>query len=381
VAVAAAAAGLLAPHVAVAGTPGGGFVRPALPPGDGSLIGALQVDAGTTWAFGMTFTPYGRGSAVTPLLLTGDGTGRWSQAPLAPFGGHGRINAAAAHGAGDGWVVGDEDDSLGGIYTQHWNGSAWSLVTAPLPDGARGGGLLSVSEPAPHDVWGAGWSEITDSVIPDPNGGPTRIVSHFEALVEHWNGSAWQRIPVPQAADFTPQTVVARGPGDVWVAGYSAEDNPEIQHFDGRRWTPQALPATGVFGEVAQLGQSPDGTLWAVGRTGLDDSDRGHALVLRRTAGTWRQVAAPPALHRFTGLAVTPGGITAVGDTIADGSPALYRLTGPAWRQVPLPQPSDGSYWYVLGLAAGPAGLTLAGGTQTSETTESVPLVLTGSGG
>jgi hypothetical protein len=367
---------------------GSGLAVAQLPPGDGSLLGSLQPDPHTAWAFGMRFTPQGgKGVSLTPLLLADDdrdGEG-WHEVPLAPFTGTSRINAAAAAPAGsaataDAWLVGDRDASLGGVLTEHWDGSSWQLVTAPLPDDARDGGLLSVSEVSPHDVWAAGWADITDSTTTEPGGGAP-VQSRSEALIEHWDGRTWQQIAVPGAADFQPSTVLARGPHDVWAAGYAGDDQPVVEHWDGHAWSQATLPVSGLYGEIDQIAVDGSGTLWAVGRTLLTPDDRGHALVLRRSSGgAWQQVAAPATAGALSGLAVTPGGITVVGDTAADDATAVAsRLTGTHWTALPLPAPSADAYQYLVGVSASPAGLTLAGGTQLADDQEPQPLVITGS--
>lgn len=363
---------------------GSSFTADALPPGNGSLLGSTRPDGHTTWAFGMGFGAPGQGPAITPLLLSRDDRtpGSWRQVPLAPFAGNSRVNAAAAAPAGDGdvrdaWLVGDHDASLGGVLTEHWDGTAWHLVAAPLPGEAADGGLLSVSQDSPQDVWAAGWYEV-DTQVPLPGGG-TVTDTRFEGLVEHWDGRTWRQVPLADPAAFDPNTVLARGPHDVWAGGYTDQDQPELRHFDGRTWTTAPLPSTGLYGEVNQLAAAPDGTVWAAGRTLLDEDDRGHALVLRAAPGApWRQVPVPKSSGRLTALAVTPRGVTVVGSTAPDDdTSAVLRLTGTRWRDLVLPEPSDAAT-YLVGLSAGAGTITLAGGRVPSGAQDSVPLVLTG---
>ncbi|SFE22699.1 hypothetical protein SAMN05216251_102169 [Actinacidiphila alni] len=366
------------------GTPAA--ARPALTPaklpaGNGTLLGALQPDTHTSWAYGMNFESDGEDDRITPLLLakdSRDGRG-WHKVKLAPFDGSSRINGAAAAPAGakgvrDAWVVGDSDDSIGGVYTEHWDGKAWHMVTAPLPKAADYGGLLSVSEVSPLDVWAAGWADIVDSTTQDPDGS-TQVESHFEALVEHWDGKAWRRVAVPHAAAFTPNTILALPGGKVWAGGYSDTDQPVVRAYDGHRWTVSALPKAGLYGEVYALGAAPDGTLWAAGRTLLDEEDRGHSLVLRRSGGVWRQVAVPATGGKLTGLAVTPGGVTVAGVTAGDEGPLVMRLTGKTWKDLGVPAED-----YVEGLAYSAArGLVVAGGSVPPDANDPVPVVLIGS--
>ena len=341
----------------------GSGVHPVpLPPGGGTLLGGVSAGPHTTWAYGVRVTPEpgGKGEVDSPLLLSRDDGHGWQEVRLPAIDGASRINSASVVGGDpdDGWVVGDQVASLGGVLTEHWDGAAWRIVTAPLPDAARGGGLLSVSARAADDVWATGWAEITDSETPTPGKpGGTTVVSHFEALVEHWDGASWRQVAVPGAADVSTAGVVALGAHDVWIGGYSGGDQPLVLHWNGHGWTSAALPSTGLYGEVNQLGTDGAGHLWATGRTLLTPDDRGHALVLRRTGGRWRQVDVPADAGRLYGFAATPGGITAVGDTSA------LRWEGGHWASLPLPAaPGGASFWLDAAVATGPRPLPLLGG-------------------
>lgn len=340
---------------------GAGFAPVPLPPAGGTLLGGVSVGPHTTWAYGVRITqvPDSKARTTTPLLFSDDGHG-WREVALPAFDGDSRITAAAVvqGDPGDGWIVGDDVDSLGGVLTEHWDGSSWRIVTAPLPGAARGGGLLSVSARASNDVWGVGWAEITDSETPTPGKpGGTTVVSHFEALVEHWDGTAWHQMAVPDAADVNLSSVTVLGPRDVWLGGYTGDDQPLMLHYNGHRWESSALPATGLYGEVYQVGTDGDGALWATGRALLTPDDRGHALVLRRVDGAWRQVPVPADNGRLYGFTATPGGVTAVGDT------TVLRWAAGHWTSLPLPSVPDGADFWLDAVLASHGALTVFGGT------------------
>lgn len=366
--------------------PGPGLVAASLPPGDGSLLGTVQAARHTTRAFGMRQQLVGgKGVRQIPLLLSvddRDGRG-WREVPLPALSGSSRLNAAATvpnrHGSvRDGWLVGDDVAALGGVLTEHWDRGAWRVLAAPLPDKASGGGLLSVSALAPDDVWASGWAQVTDSERPDPDKpGGTIVVDHFEALVEHWDGGAWRRIALPDPVGYVVNSVVALGPDDVWTAGYASDDHPALRHFDGHAWNTAPLPATGLYGEINQLAADASGTVWAAGRTLLDENDRGHALVLRLRGGQWRTVAVPAAVGQLSALAVTPGGVTVVGTTAAQDDACALRLTGDRWRPLPLPT-TGAAYRFLTGVSVGPNRLTLAGGSGSDTAMFPQPMVLTG---
>jgi hypothetical protein len=347
---------------------GSGLTVPALPSGQGSLFGAVHPDAHTTWAFGFSFGPDAAGATgiAGPLLLADDDRDSkgWHTVPLAPSTTHSRINAMAVAPAGtsnpDAWLVGDATNAQDGILTEHWDGTAWKQISVPLPAGASSGGLLSVSERSPDDVWAAGWAEVDKGDEATQRG-----------LVEHWNGRTWKKVAIPQPGKFLTNSVVALGPDDVWAVGtggnYKAgdptSDQPMAEHWNGTAWTAATLPSTGGRnGELTTIVVDGSGTLWAGGRNVLDDKDSGHALLLRDTGGTWQQVAVPDSTSSLTSLAPTPGGVTVVSNLVTDiDTPVVLRLNGDQWRSVDLPQPPNGSAYSLIGVSATTAGPTLVG--------------------
>src|SRR5262249_53254233 len=69
------------------------------------------------------------------------------------------LRAAAAAGAGDVWAVGYTHNLSGSDspLAEHWNGSAWSLVSVPDPEGGAGYTTLNgVAAVASNDVWAVG---------------------------------------------------------------------------------------------------------------------------------------------------------------------------------------------------------------------------------
>ena len=92
------------------------------------------------------------------------------------------------------WIVGgylDSANERNETFSDHWNGSAWSLVTMPLVTGSSN--LLtyqfnSIVANSPTDVWAVGGSG--DNAL-EQGGSPSTT------LIEHWNGSAWSIVPSP----------------------------------------------------------------------------------------------------------------------------------------------------------------------------------------
>lgn len=319
-----------------------------IPGDDGVLSGSVKVDSHTTWAAGFRLVPQGTDTRFVPVVYTHDDRRgpAWKELPTLP-GIEGRVNAVAATSPGNAWLVGDTDHEGGPVMTQHWNGRSWELRPAPMQDNAISGGLLGISALAPNDVWAAGWTQVLDQRIPDPDGGPTTIVDHSEGLVQHWDGRAWTRVALPQPyASWGLNAVSASGPNDVWAvgSGYGDDDAPVVLHFDGHTWT--ALPTPpygGLYGEFNDVVANGPRDVWAVGRTLLDDKDRGHALVMHWDGAAWTRFDTPAEGGPLTGVAKTPGGIVAVGQTHDRESGFGLRVSGTRVSSLGIPPTSGGT--------------------------------------
>ena len=113
-------------------------------------------------------------------------------------------------------------------YAVHWNGAAWTIskVTSS-PDT-----VLDAAVFGSKNVWTFG-----TAVVSLPDYGP--------AVVRHWNGRTWQKVSVPVG---TPVTVDGVAPDDIWALGVSKatvdslHQNTIAMHWDGRSWSSPRLP-------------------------------------------------------------------------------------------------------------------------------------------
>jgi hypothetical protein len=353
----------------------------ALPVTDTNLVSAAQPDAQTTWAAGFHITQVGKAGVLTPVLLTrkaGDPQG-WVSTPTAalPDGTSARFNAVTATPDGSGWVVGDDTAQTGGIVTERWDGASWTLVTAPEPDTTylHSAGLLGVSGMASNDTWAVGWNEYMDSAGRD----------RLEGLAEHWDGHVWTIMQLPRVPQgFGLDAVTETSPGDVWAAGYTADDDqPLLMHFDGHHWTKLTTPKyEGLAGELYGLAANGPDDVWAVGRTVLTDDDQGHALLEHWDGNTWQQVSAPKGAGRLSAVTVSSQGVIAVGRTTTANYPGpgadgyAIRLTGGTWQPLPLP---SGTLFDPQGVVASPQGdITAVGNISDPSQLEPQPMILTG---
>lgn len=376
-----AAAALMAAGVltgTASATPGGPLTVQPVPAGAGRLYDVERIDAHTVFAGGQTqHLVGGKALSTAPLLLRKDdrdGKG-WQAMPLPPQPDGAPANevndiAAVPGTAGEAWAVGLQSSSgqcampgqapCGPVLADHWDGTSWQAEPVPMPANSEFGGLSQAAASGPDDVWAVGWAQILDSATPNPaKPGGWIVEDHMEALLVHWDGHAWSRVAVPDQQAYLPTSVAVHG-RDVYTAGWGGDDVPVVQHWNGRAWTAERLPATGLAGEIYGLGVDADGTPWAVGRAVLAEDDPGHALVLRKVGGVWRKVRVPLAAGPLDGFAFTPGGITAEGSAVGARDGYAIRLDAAGWHQVALPA-TDG-LTSLAGVGYDPRhGLTLVG--------------------
>ncbi|KOT95382.1 MULTISPECIES: hypothetical protein [Streptomyces] len=349
--------------------------------GDAALTGVTRVDGDTTWAYGVGVGEEGRTRPRTPLLLTrDDGERSWRRLPMPAFADRsGQIGQISAVSQDDAWMVGQYEESRGAFLTQHWDGTEWRVVDAPAPEGKRfaGAGLLDVSARASDDVWAVGWLIVVDSEVPTPGkpGGTTQE-THAEAVVEHWDGEAWHLVPVPDAASLWTYSVTALAEDDVWVSGYTSEDRPAMLHYDGVSWSRVPVPYDGVNGELVDLEARGADDVWAAGRKLADDEDPGHALLAHWDGRSWRQVRTPAGAGRVNDLTLAPAGVVVAGER-PDGTPYVMRLRHGRWSELSVPSGGTDSGRYLTGVAWTPGGVTAVGYEEAGGSLPT-PVLLTG---
>ena len=112
--------------------------------------------------------------------------------------------------------------AFGATVIEHFNGTAWSVVSSPSP-GLGEDGLTGVTAQAPNNVWAVGF--YAEDVNTDR---PTKT------LIEHWDGPVGRLSPVP-TSDPTPCTnhlwgITTVSANDVWAFGdyYPADGSGQI---------------------------------------------------------------------------------------------------------------------------------------------------------
>ncbi len=197
--------------------------------------------------------------AIHPLVLHWDGTS-WTQVPAPDAdSNNNQLESVTAVAADDVWAVGFRDTET--FYTfgpliEHWDGTAWSVVSSPSALGSEGV-LSSVSGTSGSNVWAVG--NVTPDAYP------------AESLIEHWDGTRWRLVPHSLRPRYSGLLgVSALSADDAWaVGGYTDIDGPTglvlTEHWDGSRWTVVDAPSPGSDATLYAVDAISEHDIWAVG--------------------------------------------------------------------------------------------------------------------
>ncbi len=226
-------------------------------PGAAFLNGVAAVSAQDVWVVGMEPSTVSSGSQI--LIEHWNGT-QWSVVP-APIPGqtNSGLNSVVAQTAKSIWAAG-YFNGLGynpQPLIERWDGSAWRVVSSPLPANATAGSFSALGAiPGSSQLWAVG--SVRYGAAPATGG-----IGYFQPLIERWNGSAWQAsagLTRPSGAlAGALKGIVALSATDAWAVGnYTASDHTIrtlIVHWDGTTWKVASSPdAWGELSGVAAVG-------------------------------------------------------------------------------------------------------------------------------
>lgn len=206
------------------------------------------------WGVGLSQTP--TGSDVEALTMHWDGTA-WTIFPIEPVPSGGIFYSVAASSPTDVWAVGYQDDPGPGLFqplVEHWDGTSWSVVSVPKPPPPSNFSILEgVTAVSSDDAWAVGLYSYV----------------RWQALLYHWDGEAWTRVPHRLQAMNALYGVDAVSANDVWAVGEHdpnfTDYYPMSLHWDGIRWT--VVPGTnpGLHAKFFDVAAISSLDLWAVG--------------------------------------------------------------------------------------------------------------------
>ena len=297
---------------AVVASSGWTVVPSVNPAGDDTLFAVAATSTKDAWAVGSS----NQGSTAPQTLVEHWNGTSWSVIP-SPNPGSSSFNklmGVTALSSSNAWAVGYYQNNSGSVSTlvEHWNGSVWSVVASPNPAGFIASQLFAVSAFSANNIWAAGTSQTSNnvmqtltehwngtawSVIPSVNPGASfnslkGIVtvsatsawavgsynnqqSIPQTLAEHWNGTAWSVVSSPDpGSSVNGLFAVTRVPGSshLWAVGdYANGGNgePLTEQWNGTHWS--VVPSPTIQANASSL----DGvtaisatSIWAVGQAG-----------------------------------------------------------------------------------------------------------------
>lgn len=191
------------------------------------LLGVSAVSGNNVWAVGWAQDP-NVPSYKRTLIQHFDGN-LWSivASPNSQNDVSSQLHSVSAGSANDVWAVGSSHN--GGAPTrtliQHWDGTQWTIVSSPSPDGQINE-LHGVAALSADDVWAVGYRGGTSNETP------------LETLILHWDGTSWRQVISPNIAGGANQLsgIAAMSANDIWAVG-SAGGAPLVMHWDGNAWS------------------------------------------------------------------------------------------------------------------------------------------------
>ena len=214
------------------------------------LFATAVVSANDVWAVGTYNSPTNRRT----LAEHWNGS-TWSiVATPNPISGPSLLTGVAAISSNNVWAVGyyeyDTTNGLFRAFSEHWNGTSWSLVATPAVGANNFTFLFGVTAVSTNDVWAVGSYLDVDN---------TDFV-----LFEHWDGANWNVVQAGSVGGWLSQLYMAStfSSSDVWAVGSTegtqgAPFTSLAMHWNGSSWstisTPDILSDTNEITSVTAL--------------------------------------------------------------------------------------------------------------------------------
>jgi hypothetical protein len=274
---------------------------------DDVMLGSSCPNASECFATGVTISDIsGNNSTFAPIVERWNGSS-WTidPAPLPDGEGGGIFDVSCVSGE-DCWGVGtaiDESSGNGnpsGTLVEHWDGSAWAIVSSPNPTGADVAGALlqSVSCSSSTSCMAVGYaSDNTGAALSD--------------LIEEWNGSSWSILPGAQTGQAFDQLsrVDCVSQANCWAVGNAgpAQQEPNflpifpaaagnqglIEHWDGSSWSmvPSAVESSPAGGYLYGIDCTSTSDCWASGSI-TDATGQASGIMMEHWDGNaWSDVS------------------------------------------------------------------------------------------
>jgi hypothetical protein len=215
-----------------------------------------------------------------------------------------------------------------------WDGSGWSPVAIPDPDGDNSAELTSIACAMPTSCIAVG--DVGDD-----------FDHSRRSLVEQWDGTTWSATVGSDPNPVTLTGVACATATTCFAVGFDA-DHPVLDWWNGATLSTLTVANAPVAGAFSGIACPAADNCFAVGDR-LDAGD--ESLVARWSGSSWSVMPSPnpagPGAHQL--LSVSCGSIFdcfAVGGANDDAA------------SLPLAEHWDGTQWSIMSLAARPPGST-----------------------
>jgi hypothetical protein len=307
------------------------------------LLGVDAVSNNDVWAVGWAQDPNGPLYVKQTLIEHFNGS-VWTIVP-SPNKSNDTLSilySVSATSANDVWAVGSSQDGKLPSRTliQHWDGTAWSIVSSPNPD-SQFNELRGVAAISANDAWAVGYR------------GGTKNETPIETFILHWDGVTWSQVASPNVAGANQLFgVTAISAGDVWAVG-SVSGAPLALHWNGTAWSVVSVGVgSGLSAEYfAAVTGSSANDVWAVGKGQGIFTNQVFATIRHWDGSRWTEklcraasASNPPDGYEgggpnayFTGVsAAASNDVWAVG--VAGSGPMILHWDGQAWTEVTHPR-------------------------------------------
>jgi hypothetical protein len=220
--------------------------------------------------------------------------------------------------------------------TEHWNGSAWSVVDSPDDPNAQYSDLNGVSCTSTSQCWAIGSKD-------------------GNTLIDQWNGTSWSTVTSPNTgAGAYLNSVTCSSVSACWATGQYLDGSTDIfqtliERWNGSSWSVVTSPNTSSAQNNDLVGVTcvPGVACWAVGSHGIPNDLQQTLVEMLGFSGSWSIIASPNHIPPSTLNSVicpSPSQCWAVGD-YSDGTAVnplnqsvIQQWNGTSWSIVPLNQ-------------------------------------------
>jgi hypothetical protein len=259
------------------------------------------------------------------------------------FTGNNDLNGVGASSASDAWAVGTLggafEDSAIGTLTEHFNGTAWTVV--PSPDRVHiDDELNAVADLSPTNAWAVGLVKGAGTKTGSP-------------LIVHWDGLSWQTGTAPAGVSGVLRAISADSASDIWAVGDDGRGHAIAFRFGGTSWSTTTLPAAGVD-KLAGVKAFAPNDVWAVGTQITTAAPQTRTLIMHWNGSAWSIVPSANPNPTTDSLRAVDGtsshdlwavGQQAPSETITGARPGARTLTehfdGSRWIAVASPSTGD----------------------------------------